>query len=123
MKIHSRTNFSYNVNSSVLPMFVYGISDPNEKDKAHLWICDGCRHYFSKTHYYLMIPNPHPEDAMVYGMPYIPYNYNSHGYETDGARHYVHFNWGWNGDSDGWYYYEANPDGYNYTNLRKITLK
>lgn len=115
--------FSYNVSASELPMFVYGSSATGGKDSSHIWVCDGCSDQYYKVHYYLMIPNPHPEDAMVYGLPYIPFNGKYNGYQNEFTRHYAHFNWGWSGVYDGWYIDAANPGNYNYLNLNKITVK
>lgn len=116
------SSFSYNISSSQLPMIVMGVRSDNPK-KGHMWICDGYKVDKTNQHIYLMIPNEHPEDAMFNNEVYIPFQGKYYGYPEQYSKQYVHFNWGYYGEYDGWFYNNATLQGITYINLKQVSVK
>lgn len=99
-------NVPFNKNEMLLVGGLFGTS-------GHAWVCDGnIRIVWDK---YAEIPNSN-------GL-YQTY------YQGRQSAYRLHFDWGWNGDSNGWYYH-LNPQGqvtsgdpFPYTNLQYLKIK
>lgn len=83
-----------------------------EGESAHAWICDGADHIYF-THYFAT----RKSDLQ-------PWTIQS---SAKGESHYLHFNWGWDGIGNGWFYtIEPEVKEYTntgYTNLQYITIR
>ncbi len=70
-----------------------------EKNIGHAWVCDGATYNRTTYYFYVMVPNPTPEDAGT--GPYKPWSWpaarKEHSYYS------YHFNWGYYGEGDGFY--------------------
>lgn len=106
-----------------MPMYVSGFQATGA---GHAWVIDGYEHKSYRIDYYRSNPNYNPN--IVYN-PEPEYVYDfTHEYESN----LLHFNWGWNGNCDGWFAYgcfvpkdgqnydddnEANSSNYNFNQL------
>lgn len=71
---------------------------------GHAWVCDGYTYNYSYMEYfveYLM----GSEGFYQYDSDYPPYQ--DYPNTISYTNRYVHMNWGWGGDCNGWYYYES----------------
>ncbi len=88
--------------NSKSPVYIRASGTDNktgEKNIGHAWVCDGAKYHILTKYFYVMVPNPTPEDAGT--GPYKPWSWPA-------ARKYhffysYHFNWGYYGEGDGFY--------------------
>ncbi len=70
----------------------------NSSDVGHAWVCDGYGRSEGDVHYKVVVPMGMPIDIDGVFLDYATYT------QTYPKIHSVHYNWGWGGDNDGYFY-------------------
>lgn len=89
---------------------VVGTDRSKDIPASHAWICDGIKDFYLNHYIYVQSGNNNWKVTT-----------------TSTECKYVHFNWGWGGDSDGWYLsnvFRTSDDSFNFnSNVISISVK
>lgn len=112
-KNHSANDVTSEICNLQNPVFMAGF--PLSYLNGHYWVCDGYDRSNQTVDFFIEFINPYSYTYSTQGY-YTPNNPgNSFLYD----KIYYHMNWGWDGSSDGWYYDNTFPSGYNFSYYRE----
>ena len=103
---YTSTSSTYTISSStILSNVRYGypvIFSGGSSGSRHMWVCDGIQSFYNVV-------------CFAAGGSY------DYRYEYNGNRQYLHMNWGWYGNYDGWFsMYNFNPGGFNFNYNKRL---
>lgn len=97
---HDHSNVKDEITRYKRPVYMSGVDRLLFPTVGHAWVCDGTKTKTTTTNYLI---------EFLYGGPGY-YNFSNYGhYPSESSFEYLdlHMNWGWGGESDGWYIYNS----------------